>query len=548
MATAGSNWRDVIATRLRERNQEETARFADIIAFNNRLFDTATKLRQENLELKIDKKIRDSSAGLVGGGAGSDHLQLTAITNAQIQSLEKKCLAQQEELTELHKRKGEHSQMIITLNQKLTECQRALGEKERALVEQCSMNVSLREELDKLRAAHTTVLDEQPFLQLRANAAEEKLRAVQDENNKLLGLLMEYKSRDAEVMNRENDKFLKLKKAQIESELAGAIRDIAGPSGLGGGGGAMDRFDFGSDGFPEGIEFKFDVHDGEVNAVRWSPVEGVVATGGADRKVKLWDVSKGKWEPRGSLVGSNQGINSVEFDSTGSHILAASNDFASRVWSVADQRLRHTLTGHSGKVMAAKFLGSAFLVTGSHDRTLKVWDLKNRSCTETKFAGSSCNDLVTTDSSSIISGHFDKKIRFWDTRTADCTGNDIPMQGKITSLDLSKDSKFLLCCVRDDTINLLDLRQNKIVRTFRSDNFKVGCDWSRVAFSPTCQRFAAGSADGSVFVWNINGPLESVLKDSNGNGAAVTAVSWHPFSSVLASVDRAKKCTIWANA
>ncbi|EDS43924.1 G protein beta subunit [Culex quinquefasciatus] len=212
------------------------------------------------------------------------------------------------------------------------------------------------------------------------------------------------------------------------------------------------------------------------------------------------------------------------------------------------QENRHTLTGHSGKVMAAKFLGSAFLVTGSHDRTLKVWDLKNRSCTETKFAGSSCNDLVTTDSSSIISGHFDKKIRFWDTRTADCTGNDIPMQGKITSLDLSKDSKFLLCCVRDDTINLLDLRQNKIVRTFRSDNFKVGCDWSRVAFSPTCQRFAAGSADGSVFVWNINGPLESVLKDTNGNGAAVTAVSWHPFSSVLASVDRAKKCTIWANA
>lgn len=30
--------------------------------------------------------------------------------------------------------------------------------------------------------------------------------------------------------------------------------------------------------------------------------------------------------------------------------------------------------------------------------------------------------------------------------------------------------------------------------------------------------------------------------------AAVTAVSWHPYSSVLASVDRVKKCTIWADA
>lgn len=29
---------------------------------------------------------------------------------------------------------------------------------------------------------------------------------------------------------------------------------------------------------------------------------------------------------------------------------------------------------------------------------------------------------------------------------------------------------------------------------------------------------------------------------------AVTAVCWHPFSSVLASVDKAKKCTIWADA
>lgn len=91
--------------------------------------------------------------------------------------------------------------------------------------------------------------------------------------------------------------------------------------------------------------------------------------------------------------------------------------------------------------MAAKFVGeSQKIVTGSHDRTLKVWDLRSKACIETKFAGSSCNDLVTTDGSgsTIISGHFDKKIRFWDTRSSDCLGNDIQLQGKVTSLDLSK--------------------------------------------------------------------------------------------------------------
>lgn len=49
-----------------------------------------------------------------------------------------------------------------------------------------------------------------------------------------------------------------------------------------------------SDEIPNKVHITFDAHDGEVQAVRWSPVERVVATGGSDRKVKLWDVGKGE--------------------------------------------------------------------------------------------------------------------------------------------------------------------------------------------------------------------------------------------------------------
>ena len=43
--------------------------------------------------------------------------------------------------------------------------------------------------------------------------------------------------------------------------------------------------------------------------------------------------------------------------------------------------LQHTLTGHSGKVLAAKFLGEPNkVVSGSHDRTLKLWDLRSKTC------------------------------------------------------------------------------------------------------------------------------------------------------------------------
>lgn len=85
----------------------------------------------------------------------------------------------------------------------------------------------------------------------------------------------------------------------------------------------------------------------------------------------------------------------------------------------------------------------------------------------TKFAGSSCNDLVTIDGVQIISGHYDKTIRFWDQRS-ESSRNEIVLQGKVTSLDTSSDKNYLLACVRDDTLVTIDLRMSqKIVSTYR---------------------------------------------------------------------------------
>jgi autophagy-related protein 16 len=118
-----------------------------------------------------------------------------------------------------------------------------------------------------------------------------------------------------------------------------------------------------------------------------------------------------------------------------------------------------TLTGHTNKVLTGKFLGTK-IVTGSHDRTLKIWDLMQKACMKTLFAGSSCNDAVTVDSQCIISGHFDKKIRFWDIRV-DQTQCEILLQGKVTSLDISAGNNFYSQLYEDITI--FNLNHFKIV-------------------------------------------------------------------------------------
>uniref|UniRef100_A0A3Q3LFT9 ATG16 autophagy related 16-like 1 (S. cerevisiae) n=1 Tax=Labrus bergylta TaxID=56723 RepID=A0A3Q3LFT9_9LABR len=284
-----------------------------------------------------------------------------------------------------------------------------------------------------------------------------------------------------------------------------------------------------------------DAHDGEVNAVRFSPGSRLLATGGMDRRVKLWEVVAGRCEPKGALTGSNAGITSIDFDS-GSYLLAASNDFASRIWTVDDYRLRHTLTGHSGKVLAARFLlDNARIVSGSYDRTLKLWDLRSK----TVFAGSSCNDIVCTEQC-VMSAHFDKKVRFWDISRSESIVRELELQGRVTSLDLNHDRSELLTCSRDDLLKIIDLRTNAVRQTFSAQGFKCGADWTRVTYSPDGAYVVGGSADGALYVWNVlTGKVERTL-DRNHN-SAINAVSWSPSGSFVVSVEKGSKAILWSD-
>lgn len=63
-------------------------------------------------------------------GNGGSSNGTSAVATAKISQLESKLLTQQEQLTELHKRKGENAQMIIDLNLKLEKQTKLLGERE----------------------------------------------------------------------------------------------------------------------------------------------------------------------------------------------------------------------------------------------------------------------------------------------------------------------------------------------------------------------------------------------------------------------------------
>ncbi|KPP63189.1 autophagy-related protein 16-2-like, partial [Scleropages formosus] len=279
-----------------------------------------------------------------------------------------------------------------------------------------------------------------------------------------------------------------------------------------------------------------DAHELSINAVRFSSISNLLATGGTDRVIKLWDISAGTVMPVCLHYVSAE---------HGTKLLAASYDKSALFWRLDDSRPKFTLTGHSRKVTAAKFKCSLRqVVTGSADRTVKVWDLHRAACIQTIEVFSYCSDVVCSEYF-IISGHYDRKIRFWDSRAASCT-QEIPLQGRVTSMDLCPDHRQLLSCSRDESLQVVDLRMSNSRRSFRADGFKCGCDTTKAIFSPDGSYLAAGSADGAVYIWNVNtGHLETTLPDKHSS--SINAVAWSVSGEYVVSVDKSRRAVLWSD-
>jgi WD40 repeat protein len=125
----------------------------------------------------------------------------------------------------------------------------------------------------------------------------------------------------------------------------------------------------------------------------------VLASGGADKAARLWDVSGDKPAAVHKLEGHEGPVNAVAFSPDGKHLAAGTGEAKKsgmiQVWDATTGKAAYKLEGHEDVVTCVVFHPkTAHLASGGADKKIHVWDLKEKKVQYTDEHSETLRSLV----------------------------------------------------------------------------------------------------------------------------------------------------------
>uniref|UniRef100_A0A8B9M624 Transducin beta like 3 n=1 Tax=Accipiter nisus TaxID=211598 RepID=A0A8B9M624_9AVES len=120
------------------------------------------------------------------------------------------------------------------------------------------------------------------------------------------------------------------------------------------------------------------VHIAPVASMAFDSTSTLLATGGCDSTIKIWDMIKQYCTH--NLKGSSGVVHLVEFhpDISRLQLFSSSIDYKIRIWDLNSSKCVAMLDGHFSAVTSLAFADGNTLVSSGRDKICMVWDLKTR--------------------------------------------------------------------------------------------------------------------------------------------------------------------------
>lgn len=295
-------------------------------------------------------------------------------------------------------------------------------------------------------------------------------------------------------------------------------------------------------------------HTGPINAITFSSLGGTyILTGSSDRQVHLSRSEPTSPEKPSTAIQKYAAHGYAVLDIAVSHdnqtFASVGGDRSVFLWDVqnAEGTVRrfgsNTNQGHTNRITCVAFAGDgdSVIISGSDDRTLRLWDVKSRDAKpllvleEAKDGVSSL--LVPDNGYEIVAGSIDGRLRSYDVRMGRVTVDVQP--GPVTSLDLSRDGKAILVGCLDGRIRMMDRADGTCLRAFPPEGNAEGYrnDGLRLksCFAVNESLVVSGSeGDGKIRGWDVLSGKSIGNLDLNKNNKVVSVVKWREGSQAQA--------------
>jgi len=274
-------------------------------------------------------------------------------------------------------------------------------------------------------------------------------------------------------------------------------------------------------------------HFGKIYALHWGPDSKAIVTASQDGKLIIWSSLSGNKQLAITL--NSAWVMTCAFSPTYEYIASGGLDNTVSIFKTSSQNPSHQqvqggrfrskdlyreLEKHDGYLSCARFIDDGEIISASGDGTCILWDVESRSA-KNIFMDHSGDvmfvDLNLKNKSLFVSGSVDKTAKVWDMRAAErCIanfpGSDDKENGTghysdINTVKWFTDSQSIITGSDDGTVRLFDMRSYRQLNEYkdpenRSLHSQEAAGVTSVDVSASGQYCFAAYDNGQVYMWS----------------------------------------------